>query len=115
MLPCVRLLTLPLLAAAASWNCSLPGMETFSPGMHKGQQVTYLSTVTDTSSPQFLKRAQEFQACTGANTNFAEANNVFEDPILDVGTKTAKGLELHDGYLMSYSAFPEAPALGLAQ
>eukprot|EP00930_Biecheleria_cincta_P068366 TRINITY_DN5574_c0_g1_i4.p1 TRINITY_DN5574_c0_g1~~TRINITY_DN5574_c0_g1_i4.p1 ORF type:complete len:1004 (+),score=184.27 TRINITY_DN5574_c0_g1_i4:103-3114(+) len=100
---------------ADAYDCSLPGLSTLTPGMYAGQEVNYLSAVTDTSSPQFRVRAKEFEECTGGKINFAEANNVFEDPIKDVGTKMATGLELYDGYLMSYSHFPEASALGLAE
>jgi len=101
---------------AGGYDCSLPGLGVFAPGgTYQGLTVNYLSSVTDTSSPQFRDRALEFEACTGARIVFSEAANVFEDPIADVGTKTATGLELYDGYLMSYSHFPEASSLGLAE
>lgn len=66
-----------------SYNCSLPGLETFAPlgGQYEGVQVNYLSFVTETSSPNLPVRAKEFEACTGGTIVFSEANNVWEDPI----------------------------------
>lgn len=60
-------------------------------------------------------RAAEFEACTGGKIVFSEAANVWEDPVLDLGTKTSRGSEVYDGYFMSYSHFPEVSALGLAE
>jgi hypothetical protein len=77
--------------------------------------VNYLSFVTDISSPNLPYRAKEFEACTGGKIVFSEAANVWEDPVLDLGTKTSRGTELYDGYFMSSSHFPEISALGLAE
>jgi hypothetical protein len=46
---------------------------------------------------------------------FSEAANVWEDPIADLGTQASVGAEVYDGYFMSYSHFPEASALDLAE
>jgi hypothetical protein len=100
---------------AKAYNCSLPGFEELQPGQYEGVQVNYLSFVTETSSPNFPLRATEFEACTGGKIIFSEAANVWEDPVLDLGTKTSRGSELYDGYFMGYSHFPEVSALGLAE
>lgn len=105
----------PCIKQRESYICSLPGLSSFEPGMYEGVDVNYLSFATNTSSPNLRKRALEFQSCTGGRIVFAEANNVWEDPILDLGTSTAAGQEVYDGYFMSYSHFPEASALGLAE
>ena len=60
-------------------------------------------------------RAAELERCTGGRIAFAEADNVWEDPLADLGRGAVKGLELYDGYFMSYSHFPEASAQGLAE
>lgn len=99
----------------SEYNCSLPGLEGFVPGIHEGTKANYLSFVTETSSPNLPIRAQEFERCTGGKIVFSEASNVWEDPVLDLGTKTSRGSEVYDGYFMSYSHFPEVSALGLAE
>lgn len=101
--------------AQSGFNCSLPGLETLTPGIYEGVVVNYLSYVTATSSPHFPIRAREFEACTGGKIVFSEAANVWEDPVRDLGTKTSRGSEVFDAYLMSYSHFPEVSALGLAE
>ena len=63
------------------YNCSLPGLESFTPGQYNGIQVNYLSFVTQTSSPNVPVRAREFEACTGASIVFSEAENIWEDPV----------------------------------
>lgn len=83
--------------------------------MYEGVSANYLSFATETASPNLPVRALEFEACTGGTIVFAEAGNVWEDPITDLGSKTAAGIELYDGYFMSYSHFPEASALHLAE
>jgi len=100
---------------AAQYNCSFPGLESFTPGQYEGTTVNYLSFVTETSSPNLPVRAKEFEVCTGGKVVFSEAANVWEDPVLDLGTKTSRGSEVYDGYFMSYSHFPEVSALGLAE
>lgn len=77
--------------------------------------MNYLSYVTEISSPNFPVRAKEFEACTGGKIVFSDAANVFEDPVQDLGTTTSRGSEVFDGYLMSYSHFPEVSALDLAE
>ncbi|KAL3912259.1 MAG: hypothetical protein SGILL_006953 [Bacillariaceae sp.] len=98
-----------------TYNCSLPGLEDFEPGQYEGVTANYLSFVTSTSTPFFPVRAKEFEACTGGKIVFSEANNVWEDPIADLGTKTRTGSEIYDAYFMSYSHFPEVSELGLAE
>jgi len=102
-------------AVSSGYDCSLPGLQYFEPGSYEGVQVNYLSFATETSSPNLPFRAAEFEACTGGKVVFSEANNVFEDPVLDLGTKSTRGQEIYDGYFMSYSHFPEVSALGLAE
>lgn len=98
------------------YNCtSNPGLQSLTPGMYAGVKANYLSYLTSTSSPNFPVRAKEFEACTGGKIAFAEADNVWEDPIADLGTRTARGAEFYDAYFMSYSHFPEASALDLAE
>eukprot|EP00913_Durusdinium_trenchii_P025008 g23473.t1 len=99
----------------SSYNCSLPGLQLFAPGQYQGLQANYLSFATLTSSPNFLSRAEEFEACTGGSIVFAEAQNIWEDPIKDMGTKEQRGNDIYHAYFMSYSHFPEASALGLAE
>jgi len=82
--------------------------------------VNYLSFVTSTSSPNLPIRALEFTNCTGGIISFSEAANVWEDPIQDLGTSLnadgrSNGDEVFDGYFMSYSHFPEASNLELAE
>jgi len=98
-----------------SYNCTLPGLESMTPGKYQGVVGNYMSFATQTSSPHFSIRAKEFEACTGGTITFSEANNVFEDPIADLGTRQQEGQGIFDAYLMSYSHFPEASALGLAE
>ena len=100
---------------SSSYDCTLPGLTSFTPGMYAGLTVNYLSSVTDVSTPNFPVRAKEFEGCTGGKILFSEAANIFEDPVADLGTKTSRGSELYDGYFMSYSHFPEVSALGLAE
>lgn len=100
---------------AKIYNCSLPGLATLTPGMYEGVIANYLSFATQTSCPNLPVRASEFQACTGGSIVFSEASNVWVDPISDLGTKTAAGIELYDAYFMSYSHFPEASSLDLAE
>ena len=78
-------------------------------------QVNYLSFATETSSPNLPIRAKEFEACTGGKIVFGQAASVWEDPVRDLGTLTTRGAEVYDGYLMSYSHFPEVSALGLVE
>jgi len=99
----------------AQYDCTLPGLEGFTPGRYAGIKVNYLSFATETSSPNMPVRAAELEACTGGRIAFAEAENVWEDPLADLGSGETKGFELYDGYFMSYSHFPEASALGLAE
>lgn len=93
------------------YDCSLPGLSTLTPGMHEGVTANYLSFATETSSSNLASRALEIEACTGGKIVFSEAQNIWEDPIHDL----VGGTGLYDGYLMSYSHFPEASALGLAE
>ena len=100
---------------SSSYNCSLPGLEGFIPGQYEGVTANYLSFNTEKSSPGMVLRAKEFESCTGGRVIFSEANNIFEDPVKDLGTKNVRGAELYDAYFMSYSHFPEVSALGLAE
>ena len=100
---------------ASSYDCTLPGLTSFTPGQYAGLTVNYLSSVTDVSTPNFPVRAKEFEGCTGGKILFSEAANIFEDPVDDLGTKTSRGSELYDGYFMSYSHFPEVSALDLIE
>ena len=107
-------------AAAAGdlsqYNCSLPGLEDLTPGSYAGVQVNYLSFATFISSPNFPVRAEEFEACTGGTIVFSDADNIWNDPVQDlVSASSGRGSEVYDGYLMSYSHFPEVSALGLAE
>ncbi|KAG7341728.1 extracellular solute-binding protein [Nitzschia inconspicua] len=97
------------------YDCTLPGLEHFVPGQYEGVTANYLSFVTDVSSPNFPIRAAEFEACTGGTIVFSDANNIWEDPINGLGTKTRTGGEIYDGYFMSYSHFPEVSELDLAE
>lgn len=67
-------------AAAAvnltQYNCSLPGLETLAPGKYAGVQANYLSFATYIASPNFLLRAEEFEACTGGKIEISDANNI---------------------------------------
>lgn len=98
------------------YNCSLPGLEDYAPGgQYEGVQANYLSFATDVSTPFFPDRAAEFEACTGGRIVFSDAQNVFQDPVEDLGTTSNRGSEVYDGYFMSYSHFPEVSALKLAE
>lgn len=97
------------------YDCSLPGLKHFVPGQYEGVSANYLSTVTDVSQPNFPVRAAEFEACTGGKIVFSEAANVWQDAVLDLGTKTTRGTELYDGYFTSYALFPEVSSLGLVE
>jgi len=99
----------------SQYNCSLPGLEDLEPGKYAGVQANYLSFATDISSPNFLPRAKEIEACTGGQIVFSEASSIWDDPVQDLGTRVSRGSELYDGYLMSYSHFPEISDLDLAE
>lgn len=106
----------PAAASQKQYNCSLPGLEDFAPGgQYEGVQANYLSFATDASTPFFPDRAREFEACTGGKIDFSDAQNVFQDPVEDLGTNSDRGNEVYDGYFMSYSHFPEVSALKLAE
>lgn len=100
---------------SSDYNCSIPGLEHVVPGMYEGVSANYLTFATDRSSPSMRIRAEQFEACTGGRVVFAEAQNIWEDPVKDLGTRTSRGSELYDGYFMSYSHFPEVLALGLVE
>jgi hypothetical protein len=97
------------------YDSQKPGLSHFQPGKYEGVSANYLSFATNVSSHMFPIRAQEFGACTGGRILFSDAANIFEDPITDLGSKASGGVELFDGYLMSYSHFPEASYLGLLE
>eukprot|EP00854_Cymbomonas_tetramitiformis_P010348 gene10348-12237_t len=81
-------------------------------GRYAGKTARYLSFNTAVSTPNLLVRRDEFIACTGGEIFFGEASDVFTDPLEDLGTQSVEGTNLYDGYLISYSHFPEASALG---
>ncbi|CAJ1381343.1 unnamed protein product [Effrenium voratum] len=97
------------------FNCSHPGLQYFAEGQYQGFRVNYLSFRTETSTPSFKLRAQEFEACTGGQIIFAEAQNIWEDALRDLGTKDRDGLGIYHAYLMSYAHFPVASALNMAE
>lgn len=99
----------------AEYNCTYPGLSESLRGKHAGITANYLSFATEISSPHFVQRAREFEACTGGNIIFSEANNVFEDTTRDLGTRTSRGSELYDAYLTIYSLTAEASSLGLIE
>jgi len=105
----------PATGDLSQYNCSLPGLETLTPGSHAGVQANYLSFNTQRSSPNFVVRAAEFEACTGGTLIFSEAADIFEDPLRDLGTTSSRGSEVYDGYFMAYSHFPELSQLGLVE
>lgn len=84
-----------------SYDCSLPGLESFTPGQYEGTTVNYLSFTTNHSSQHMPLRAREFERCVGGRVIFSEADNIWEDPVADIGTKSSRGAELYDGYFMS--------------
>lgn len=81
----------------------------------QGLTANYLSYATETSSPSFIPRAREFEECTGGKISFSEASNIWEDPIRDLGHEEKDGLGIYHAYFMSYSHFPEASSLDMAE
>lgn len=74
-----------------NYNCSLPGLTELTPGMYEGVNANFLGFATEISSPNFPHRAKEFEACTGGRVVFADAQNIWEDPVHDLGTKRSRG------------------------
>lgn len=74
-----------------NYTCDLPGLTGFVPGEYEGVEVNFLSFVTNISAPSFPIRAKEFEACTGGRIVFSEAENIWEDPVQDLGTKRSRG------------------------
>lgn len=99
----------------SSFNCSYPGLEYLSPGKYRGLTANYLSFATETSSPNFIPRAREFEECTGGKISFSEASNIWEDPIRDLAPQEKNGLGIYHAYFMSYSHFPEASYADMAE
>lgn len=91
--------TLDLLQKCESWyesvsrsyNCSLPGLAELPPGLYEGQEANFLSFVTEIAAPNLPIQANEFEACTGGKVLFSDAENLWEDPVQDIGTKTSRG------------------------
>ena len=101
---------------ATKYNCTNDEyLKTFTPGKYAGVEANYLSFNTKQSTPHFLTRAELLKNCTGGKINFAEANDIAEDPIKDIGSSMSVGSELHDAYLMIYSFTSEASSLGLLE
>ena len=98
------------------YNCTNDEyLQSFTPGQYEGITANYLSFNTDQSTGHFRSRAELFTKCTGGIINFAEANDIAEDPIKDIGSASATGAELYDAYLMIYSFTSEASSLGLLE
>ncbi len=120
----VDLLNSSLLTRCREWqsteqtkyNCDHDDyLRTFSPGQYQGVVANYLSFNTAQSTGHFLDRARLFEECTGGIINFAEATDIAEDPIKDIGSASSTGAELYDAYLMIYSFTSEASSLGLLE
>jgi len=79
---------------AKQYNCSLPGLESFTPGQYEGHSANFLSFATSHGVPNLPVRAREFEACTGGRIHFSDAHNVWEDPVQDLGTKTSRGASI---------------------
>lgn len=90
-------------------------LQTLTPGQYKGISANYLSFNTAQSTGHFVSRAKLFQVCTGGIINFAEATDIAEDPVKDIGSLSSTGAELYDAYLMIYSFTSEASSLGLLE
>jgi serine/threonine protein kinase/ABC-type glycerol-3-phosphate transport system substrate-binding protein len=119
-----HLLTDPVLTQCQEWqaaestkyDCSNDEyLASFTPGQYAGVTANYLSFNTAQSTGHFVDRAKLFEACTGGTINFAEATDIAEDPIKDIGSAGANGAELYDAYLMIYSFTSEASSLGLLE
>jgi len=103
-------------ASGKSYDCEGDEyLRSLAPGKHEGVVANYLSFNTAQSTGHFVDRARLFERCTGGVINFAEANDVAEDPIKDIGTKSSTGSELYDAYIMMYSFTSEASSLGLLE
>jgi len=101
---------------AAQYNCTNDKfLQSITPGKYAGVTANYLSFNTAQATPHFVDRARLFEACSGGTINFAEATDIAEDPIKDLGSAGAIGAELHDAYLMIYSFTSEASSLGLLE
>lgn len=120
----IELLNANLLTQCRDWqkteqtkyNCSHDEyLQTFTPGQYQGVVANYLSFNTAQSTGHFRDRAKLFEECTGGTINFAEATDIAEDPIKDIGSASSTGAELYDAYLMIYSFTSEASSLGLLE
>ncbi len=101
---------------ASQYNCSNDEyLQTFEPGQYSGVVANYLSFNTDNAFAHFRTRADLFEKCTGGKINFAEATDIAEDPIMDLGSTSSTGAELYDAYMMIYSFTSEASSLGLLE
>jgi len=99
-----------------NYNCTNDEyLKTFTPGKYSGVVANYLSFNTKQSTPHFVTRAKLLENCSGGKINFAEATDIAEDPIKDIGSSMSVGSELHDAYLMIYSFTSEASSLGLLE
>lgn len=117
----------PILARCREWQATEEGkynyrcdqdeyLRTFvTPGQYEGVVANYLSFNTKHSTGHFVDRAELFRECTGGVINFAEATDIAEDPIADIGSASSVGAELYDAYLMIYSFTSEASSLGLLE
>ena len=103
-------------STATKYDCTNDEyLQSFPPGKYAGVTANYLSFNTAQATPHFVDRAKLFEACTGGTINFAEATDIAEDPIKDLGSAGSNGAELHDAYLMIYSFTSEASSLGLLE
>jgi hypothetical protein len=98
------------------YNCTNDEyLKALTPGKHSSVVAIYLSFNTKISTPHFLTRAKLLINCTGGKINFADATNIAEDPIKDIGSSMSVGLELHNAYLMIHSFTSKASSLGLLE
>jgi hypothetical protein len=103
-------------ASQSNYDCTNDDyLATFTPGQYEGVIANYLSFNTAQSTGHFVDRAKLFEKCTGGTINFAEATDIAEDPIKDIGSASSIGVELYDAYLMIYSFTSEASSLGLLE
>ena len=99
---------------SSSYDCSADEyLSSLPPGKYAGVSANYLSFNTDQATPHFRRRATMLTKCTGGTIKFAEAQDIAEDPIKDIGSASAVGAEIYDAYLMIYSFTSEASGLGL--
>lgn len=91
-----------------------PGLDYFTPGKYEGLIVNYLSYLTSSSSPNFLRRAQEFEVSGLFEVCFwwVLIGSMFDyifSPQMKTGGKSNRRSNISFKILMAFSIYYSAP------